>query len=89
MRGSIGDATERLARRLVNRLAPASTTRPTWLTALAWVTRGHPAGGWSTWFDVPGAGDSTVALFSVVVLFRMPDGRGRRAAILYMRAQHV
>jgi len=46
------------------------------LTALAWVTRGHPMGGWSTWFGVPGAGDSTVALAAVVVLFLMPDGRG-------------
>ena len=38
-------------------------------TALAWVTRGHPMGGWSHWLHIPGAGDSTVALLSVVALF--------------------
>ena len=47
-------------------------------TALAWVTRGHPMGGWSHWLHIPGAGDSTVALLSVVALFLIPDGRNGR-----------
>ena len=48
------------------------------LTAIAWVTRGHPMGGWSHWLNIPGAGDSTVALLSVVALFLIPDGRNGR-----------
>ncbi len=49
------------------------------LTALAWVTRLEPFGGWSglsTSFK--GVGDSTVALAAVVVLFLLPDGKGER-----------
>jgi len=48
------------------------------LTALAWVTRTTPFGGWSKLFDVPGAGDSTVALAAVVALFLIPNGKGGR-----------
>jgi sodium-dependent dicarboxylate transporter 2/3/5 len=48
------------------------------LTALAWVTRTTPFGGWSTWLDLPGAGDSTVALTAVVALFLIPNGKGGR-----------
>ncbi len=46
------------------------------LTALAWITRKEPFGGWSGVLDVPIAGDSTVALFAVVVMFLVPNGRG-------------
>ncbi len=48
------------------------------ITALAWVTRTTPFGGWSKLFDVPGAGDSTVALAAVVALFLIPNGKGGR-----------
>jgi sodium-dependent dicarboxylate transporter 2/3/5 len=48
------------------------------LTALAWVTREIPVGGWSAWLGVPGAGDSSVALLAALVLFLAPDGRGGR-----------
>ena len=48
------------------------------VTATAWVTRTTPFGGWSAWLDVPGAGDSTVALAAVVALFLIPNGRGGR-----------
>ncbi len=48
------------------------------LTALAWVTRTAPYGGWSELFHMPGAGDSTVALVAVVALFLMPDGEGEQ-----------
>lgn len=48
------------------------------LTALAWVTRTAPGGGWSQLFDMGGAGDATVAMAAVVVLFLMPDGEGKR-----------
>jgi sodium-dependent dicarboxylate transporter 2/3/5 len=44
------------------------------LTALAWVTRGQPFGGWSHWLGVPGANDASVALAAVVVMFLVPNG---------------
>ena len=48
------------------------------LTALAWVTRSEPFGGWKTWFGVPQANDASVALLAVVVMFLVPNGRGGR-----------
>ena len=48
------------------------------LTALAWITRLEPFGGWSTWLDLKGANDAIVALVAVVVLFLVPNGRGGR-----------
>jgi sodium-dependent dicarboxylate transporter 2/3/5 len=45
-------------------------------TALAWMTRTAPFGGWSALLGMPGAGDSTVALFAVAALFVLPDGEG-------------
>lgn len=48
------------------------------LTALAWITRGAPFGGWSGLFDVSIAGDSTVALAAVVIMFMTPNGKGGR-----------
>lgn len=48
------------------------------LTALAWITRSEPFGGWSKWFDLPQANDASVALIAVVVMFLVPNGRGER-----------
>jgi len=48
------------------------------LTALAWITRKEPFGGWSGFADIPIAGDSTVALFAVVMMFIIPNGKGSR-----------
>ena len=48
------------------------------ITALAWITRGEPFGGWMAWFDLPQANDASVALLAVVVLFLVPDGKGNR-----------
>jgi sodium-dependent dicarboxylate transporter 2/3/5 len=48
------------------------------VTALAWITRSEPFGGWSAWFGLPGANDATVALLAVVIMFLLPDGRGHR-----------
>jgi solute carrier family 13 (sodium-dependent dicarboxylate transporter), member 2/3/5 len=48
------------------------------LTALAWMTRGQPFGGWSEWFDVPGANDASVALVAVVAMFLINDGKGSK-----------
>jgi sodium-dependent dicarboxylate transporter 2/3/5 len=46
------------------------------ITALLWMTRTAPFGGWSGVLNVPGVGDSTVALGAVVALFLLPDGEG-------------
>lgn len=43
-------------------------------TALAWITRGQPFGGWSHWFGVPGSNDASVALIAVLVMFLIPNG---------------
>lgn len=48
------------------------------LVALAWVTRTEPFGGWSTWFNLPGANDASVALLGVVLMSVLPDGEGGR-----------
>lgn len=48
------------------------------LTALAWITRSQPFGGWRTWLDLPGANDASVALIAVVVMFLVPNGKGSR-----------
>lgn len=48
------------------------------LTALAWITRGEPFGGWSHWFGFPNANDASVALLGVVVMAMISDGRGGR-----------
>lgn len=47
-------------------------------TAMAWVTRSQPFGGWKTWLDLPGANDASVALLAVVVMFLVPNGKGDR-----------
>jgi len=48
------------------------------LTALAWITRTQPFGGWKSWLDLPGANDASVALIAVVVMFLVPNGKGSR-----------
>ncbi|MEH6568314.1 MAG: SLC13 family permease [Halioglobus sp.] len=48
------------------------------LTALAWVTRSEPFGGWRVWLDMPTANDASVALLAVLVMFLVPNGKGGR-----------
>lgn len=48
------------------------------LAVITWITRIAPFGGWSEWFNISNAGDSTVALFFVVVMCLSSDGRGGR-----------
>ena len=38
------------------------------LTALAWITRQAPFGGWSAWLGLPGANDASVALLAAVIM---------------------
>ena len=52
------------------------------ITALAWMTRSDPFGGWAGVLGVSGtAGDSSVAIAAVVVMFLVPRG-GREAGAL-------
>ena len=46
------------------------------LTAVAWITRAEPFGGWQTWLDLPAANDASVALLAVVVLLVVRDDQG-------------
>ncbi|HEB81690.1 MAG TPA: SLC13/DASS family transporter [Gammaproteobacteria bacterium] len=47
------------------------------LTALAWITRKEPFGGWSEWLGLSSANDASVALLAVVLMFMVPAGRDR------------
>lgn len=46
------------------------------LTAVAWVTRLQPLGGWAGLLGLPGANDASVALLAVVAMFLVPNGKG-------------
>ena len=48
------------------------------LTAVAWVTRKEPFGGWSHALSLPGANDASVALIAVIAMFIVPNGKGGR-----------
>ncbi len=45
------------------------------MTAIAWITRTAPFGGWKTWLELPGANDASVALIAVALLASIPNGR--------------
>lgn len=44
------------------------------LTAVAWITRAAPFGGWQSWLGLESANDASVALLAVVVLCMIPNG---------------
>ena len=48
------------------------------LTALAWITRSEPFGGWSTLLGVPYTNDAIVAFIGVIALFLVPNGKGEK-----------
>jgi sodium-dependent dicarboxylate transporter 2/3/5 len=48
------------------------------LTALAWITRQAPFGGWSELLGTPHANDASVALIAVIVMAALPNGEGSR-----------
>ena len=48
------------------------------LTALAWITRQAPFGGWSAWLNTPQANDASVAMIAVVLMATLPNGEGGR-----------
>lgn len=47
-------------------------------TALLWVTRKAPYGGWQDWLGLPYANDASIALLGVIAMFIMPNGKGGR-----------
>ena len=65
------------------------------LTALAWITRQEPFGGWTGLLGLKGIGDSTIALAAVVVMFIVPNGNrnketGQRERLLdWQTAQSI
>jgi sodium-dependent dicarboxylate transporter 2/3/5 len=48
------------------------------LTALFWITRQAPFGGWSGLLELPMANDASVALIAVVLMAALPNGEGGR-----------
>ena len=44
------------------------------VTALLWVTRNEPWGGWSEYLKLEGANDASVALLAVLAMFLIPSG---------------
>ena len=50
------------------------------VTALLWIFRSNPGGGWSSWLgaEPKQIGDSTIAALMVVVMFLVPDGNKSR-----------
>ncbi len=48
------------------------------ITAIAWITRQTPFGGWSAWLGLPGANDASVAMVAVILMAMLPDGEGGR-----------
>ncbi|MGJ8693325.1 MAG: SLC13 family permease [Thalassotalea sp.] len=48
------------------------------LTALAWITRQEPFGGWRSLLGLTEVGDSTIALLAVVLMFITSDGQKGR-----------
>jgi len=48
------------------------------LTAIAWITRQTPFGGWSALLDLPQANDASVALIAVIAMAVLPNGEGSK-----------
>lgn len=48
------------------------------ITALAWITRTGPWGGWTAWLGLPATNDAMVALLAVVAMFLIPNGQNGR-----------
>ncbi len=59
------------------------------LTAMAWIFRKDPYGGWSGALDMPLVGDSTIALFAVVIMFLIPNGRRNERLLDWETARNI
>ena len=47
-------------------------------TALLWITRKEPFGGWSELLGLQSANDASVALLAVITMFLVPNGNGQK-----------
>jgi sodium-dependent dicarboxylate transporter 2/3/5 len=47
-------------------------------TAVLWITRKEPFGGWAALIDAPYTNDAMVAFAAVIVMFIVPNGKGGR-----------
>jgi sodium-dependent dicarboxylate transporter 2/3/5 len=45
-------------------------------TAILWITRVEPWGGWSGWLDLPNANEASIAFLGVIAMFLIPNGKG-------------
>lgn len=52
------------------------------LVAMMWVFRKEPFGGWSGALGLTHIGDSTIALFGVILMFLVPVGKGKDEKLL-------
>ncbi len=52
------------------------------LTAIAWITRSEPFGGWSNLFGFAYTNDAIVAFLAVIILFLVPSGNRDGTALL-------
>ena len=48
------------------------------ITAMLWITRKEPFGGWSELTGMTNAHDSSVALLAVLAMFLIPNGKGEK-----------
>jgi sodium-dependent dicarboxylate transporter 2/3/5 len=67
----------------LERLGPASSREKRVLTifaitALLWITRVEPYGGWSELLGISAAGDATVAFVGLALMFTIPDDEGQK-----------
>ncbi len=46
------------------------------ITALLWITRSEPYGGWKGLLDLKHANDASIAIIAVVAMFLIPNGKG-------------
>ena len=51
------------------------------ITAVLWMTRKEPFGGWSALAGLPTANDASVAMLAVIAMFLLPNGRGSRLLV--------
>lgn len=52
------------------------------ITALLWITRSEPFGGWSDWLSIDYANDASIALLAAVAMFCINDGKQKGGKLL-------
>jgi sodium-dependent dicarboxylate transporter 2/3/5 len=52
------------------------------VTAILWITRQEPFGGWQSWLNLGSVKDASIALLACVAMFIIPDGKGQGGRLL-------